>query len=180
MKACSKCPAFHQDLQKSHSRWLPVCKQAEEIKAICGRFITGFELVLEEGTSYLFSGKSCTGKTHLACAVGNNLLMKGTSVIYTSQLAYVSRVKDSWKSGSTTSEDEMVAKYTEPELLILDEIGKGQLGAKEKGFIHLLLDTRYEQCKPTIGLTNLTEDALCRVLEPETVRRMKAGGGGRC
>jgi len=162
---------------KSFKDWQAKCSQQEEIKAICGRFITGFRVAQQEGTSYLFSGQSATGKTHLACAIANNLLMKRNSVIYISQLEYVAMVKDSWKDGSKVSENEMVEKYLKPDLLILDEVGKGQFTQKEKGFVHMLIDKRYLACKPTIGISNLSEDSLCKVLDRETVRRLKAGGG---
>lgn len=163
--------------KKSFKDWQPACATANEVKGICGRFVTGFNKALEEGTSYLFSGPSATGKTSMACAIGNNLLMRGHSVIYVSQLEYVSAVKDSWKDGSKVSENDLIERYAKPDLLILDEIGKGNFSPKEKGFVHMLLDKRYMACKPTIGISNLSEDALSKVLDKETVRRLKAGGG---
>lgn len=162
---------------KSFKDWKVTCREAEEIKAKIGRFIVGFDEALKEGTSFLFTGHSGTGKTHAGCAIGNNLLMRGHSVIYISSLAYVSRVKQAWKHNSEESEDEIVQSFVAPELLIFDEIGKGTMDNKEKGMMHRVLDQRYEQCKPTIGISNLSEQALCKVLEPETVRRLKAGGG---
>lgn len=136
------------------------------------QFVKEFDTALEDGTSFLFTGTSGTGKTHLACAVANNLLRLNKTATYASSLNLISKIKQSWITGSTVSEDEIVESYVTPDFFVLDELGKGTLTEKERGMIFRVIDRRYEDCKPTIGISNLQPQALAKLIDTETVRRL--------
>lgn len=156
----------------------PTCDKAAKVKERVGKFIVNFKDSMENGTSFLFSGGTGTGKTHLACATANNVIRSGRSAIYVSSLNYLSKVKAAWNEAAGTSEDEVIESYVKFDLLILDELGKGELNQKERGMVFRLIDRRSEECKPTIGITKFSPDKLISLIDDDAVRRLKAGSGG--
>lgn len=162
---------------KSFKCYEPHSDETAKAKHILGEYVMNFGRAMENGTSFLFTGGTNTGKTHLACAVGNNIMLKGRTAIYVSVLNYLSKVKKAWSANDGSSEDSEIEKYVSFDLLILDELGKGQLDAKEKGMIFRLIDRRYEENRPTIGISKLSEANLVKLIDDDSVRRLKAGGG---
>lgn len=161
---------------KSFKDFAVSCKEMDEVKKRMARFIINFEEERKNGTSFLFSGQSGTGKTHLATAVANNLIQKGFSAVYVSSLNYLSKVKISWNQSSNTSEDEIIEHYVSFDVLIFDEL-KGTYDSKEKAMIFRLISRRHEEGKTTIGITTLSEKRLVGVIDEDAVRRLKTVGG---
>lgn len=158
--------------------FIPTCDKAKKVAERIAHFIMNFNESMENGTSFLFSGGTGTGKTHLACATANNVIRSGRSAIYVSSLNYLSKVKAAWNEAAGTSEDEVIESYVKFDLLVLDELGKGELNQKERGMIFRLIDRRSEECKPTIGITKFSPEKLVSLIDDDAVRRLKAGGGG--
>lgn len=157
--------------------WQVRCKLAEEIRNEMAGFINNFDEAKKNGTSFLFVGETGVGKTHMATAIANNLMMKGHSVMYISSLNFISRMKRAWTASAVESEDEIVEAFMPFDLLVIDELGKGTLDAKEKGMIFRLIDRRHEENKPMIGISRYPERKLGELIEPDTIRRLKSGGG---
>ena len=155
----------------------PVCDEAEELLELMQRYVKNYHLVLMHGTSFLFSGGTGTGKTTIGTAVLNGVMMIGYTGVYVSSLNLLSKVKRSWVNGATVSQDEIIESYVAYDLLVLDEIGKGQMSAKEKGIIFSLLDRRHEEVKPTIGITTYSEQKIKSLIDEDAVRRLTTGGG---
>ena len=154
------------------------CEKAEAVKRLLSRFTTDFKIAALNGTSFLFSGKTGTGKTHLACAIAMNIIKQGHTAKYTSMADVISKVKATWSGTSQLTEDEMIDKFIEFELLIIDEIGLGSLSPKERNIIFMIIDRRYSNNKPTIGISKFHEAKVCQMIGEETVSRLKSGGGG--
>jgi DNA replication protein DnaC len=140
------------------------------------QYIKGFSS--NNGASMLITGATGTGKTHLGCAVANNLMMLGHRAVYTDTLNFLSKIKRAWNKNSDLSEDELIESFVNFDLLVIDELGKGKLTETETGMIFRLINQRYEAKKSTIGLTNLTEGHLGKLLGTDTVRRLKEGSQG--
>lgn len=162
----------------SFKEFQPTCDKAAKVRDRIGNFILNFKDSKENGTSFLFSGNTGAGKTHLACAAANNLIRMGYSAIYVSSLNYITRVKAAWNPAAGLSESDILEEHAKPDLLILDEIGKGEMNAKERGMIFQIIDRRYEECKPTIGISIFSPEKLSQLINEDAVRRLKAGGGG--
>jgi DNA replication protein DnaC len=167
-------PRFASNSMKG---WQVRCKLAEEIRNEMAKFINNFDEAKKNGTSFLFVGETGVGKTHMATAVANNLMMKGHSVIYISSLNFISRMKRAWTASAVESEDEIIEGFMPFDLLVIDELGKGTLDAKERGMIFRLIDRRHEENKPMIGISRYPERKLGELIEPDTIRRLKSGGG---
>jgi DNA replication protein DnaC len=164
---------------KTFANYNPTCSGANEHKQLLNRLADNYGKALSYGTSFLLSGKTGTGKTHLACAVANHIMQSGYTAVYVSSLNFISAVKRSWTAGAEVSEDELIESYVQYDLLILDELGKGTLSAKEKGMLFRLIDRRSEEERPTIGITKHAEKMLEKMIDDDAVSRLKAGGG-RC
>lgn len=162
---------------KTMKDFIPTCKEMEDVRKLAERYIVGFDKAMEFGTSFLFTGESGVGKTHLATAIANNIMRKGFTAVYISALNFLSKVKSAWNPNSGTSEDQIIENYVSFDLLILDELGKGTMDAKEKAMIFRLIDRRYEESKPTIGISKLPEKRVAELIDEDAVRRLKSGGG---
>lgn len=161
---------------KSLKSWETRCKAAVELKALMGRYVMEFETVQKRGTSFLFSGGTRTGKTHLATAVANNVMRRGFTAVYISSLNYISKMKRSWTAGSTISEDEVVESFMKYDLLVFDELGK-QNNPNEKAMIFRLLDRRAEEKLPVLGVTKYSDTQLAKLIDDDAVSRLVRGGG---
>ncbi|NHX33749.1 ATP-binding protein, partial [Escherichia coli] len=67
--------------------------------------------------------------------------------------------------------------YTNPDLLIIDEVGV-QFGSEaEKLILFEIINTRYERMKPTILISNQTREELGAFIGERVIDRMSDGGG---
>jgi DNA replication protein DnaC len=153
-------------------------EEMKHVKATFERYVNAFgQTILQRGISFLFSGNTGTGKTLLASAIANGVMSQGYPAIYISSLNYLSKIKTAWTAGAEHSEDYLIESYVKYPLLILDEIGKGTLDNKEKSMIFRLIDRRYEEKKPTIGISKFNRDTVIKMIDDDTVRRLESGGG---
>ncbi len=141
-------------------------------------FAERFPKAVEQGASFVFCGQPGTGKTHLACAIGNHVMKTfGNAVRFLTVFEVVQRVKSTYGNSEKTEADVM-RSFAEPDLLILDEVGV-QFGTEfEKVIITDIINRRYSDMRPTIILSNLTAEELAVFLGARVIDRMHEGGGG--
>lgn len=142
------------------------------------RFAENFPKAMELGASFVYCGKPGTGKTHLACAVGNHVMANfGHTVLFITVFDVIQRVKATF-GGGEKSERQVMLSFAEPDLLILDEVGV-QFGTEfEKVIITDIINRRYSDMRPTIILSNLDQGELSNYLGERVIDRMQEGGGG--
>lgn len=139
-------------------------------------YADNFDSVIQTGRSAMFLGKPGTGKTHLACGIGLQIMAQGRTVLFTTVMRAVRRVKDSW-SRSDETETQAIAAMTFPDLLILDEVGV-QFGSEfERNIMFDVINERYERRKPTLFLSNLNRNEIERFLGERVIDRMREDGG---
>jgi len=150
--------------------------QAAALKSAM-EFVSDWEEVEKSGRCLIFSGKVGTGKTHLACAIANNLVeLSVLSKLYT--VAGLMRyVKESFSSDSQESESMIIDELSNLDLLLLDEAGMDYGTDFNKATLFEILNRRYENMKPTILMTNLDINALREYLGDRLLDRMREGGG---
>lgn len=119
-------------------------------------FAYHFPRIRQNGVCALLLGKCGTGKTHLATSIANYIMPRGYSALYMTVYDAVSKFKETFNSDLT--EENVLAMFATPDLLILDEAGVGFGSEAEKLFIYRLINRRYEQVKPSIMIANLTID----------------------
>lgn len=146
--------------------------------AFATEYADNFQQALKTGRSALFIGKAGTGKTHLACGIALQIMRSNrhTALFLTVQRA-VRRIKETWHHSAKETEASAIAALVYPDLLILDEIGV-QFGSEtEKNLLFDVLNERYERCKPTILMSNLTIDEIKPYLGERVFDRLREGGG---
>lgn len=140
-------------------------------------FADGFDEVVQTGRSAVFLGLPGTGKTHLACGIGLQLIRNNRSVLFTSVLRAIRRIKETWSKAADETETEAVHALVRPHLLILDEVGV-QFGSEtEKMILFDVLNERYEHRRPTILISNLTLPEVKAYLGERVFDRLREDGG---
>lgn len=162
---------------------------SEKQKAVldfCKAYATGFEEVMKQGSSIILSGTVGTGKTHLSIGIANAIMASGRTALFSTAAGIVRRVRATW---GKNDEDEMDAMriFINPDLLIVDEVGVQSGSDNEHQIIFEILNRRYENCCPTILLTNLplqdqNENGVIRkglksFIGERLLDRMREGGG---
>lgn len=141
------------------------------------RYANEFDEALASGRSLMFLGKPGTGKTHLAAGIALKLMRERRRVLFTTVLRAVRRVKDTWVKGCDKSESDVIREMVIPDLLILDEVGV-QFGSDfERNILFDLLNERYEACKPTLLLSNLSLEEVGSFLGERIMDRLRENGG---
>lgn len=152
-------------------------EKQRRVLRICKAYADRFDERYAAGGGMVMCGSPGTGKTHLACAIGNQLLELGRSVLFVSVLGAVRSVKETWRPDSGVSERSAIERFFEPDLLVLDEVGV-QFGSEaERIVLYDIINGRYERVQPTILISNLPESDLGGYLTDRLVDRMAEGGG---
>lgn len=107
---------------------------------------------------YLYGGYG-TGKTFLASLVASAFLSRGKSVIFGDVPELMTRIKKSFDGGKNPLDD-----YCECDLLILDDIGAGQVTEWNVGQLYQIINARYNAGKPIVATSNLDLEELAKRL----------------
>lgn len=129
------------------------------------------------GRSALFLGRPGTGKNHLAAAICIEALMRGHSVLHSTVLKALRRIKDTWARGAQESESAAIHAHVFPDLLVLDEVGVQFGSAAEQLLLTDIINERYEQRKPTLLLSNLPLAEIKTYLGERVYDRLREDGG---
>ena len=145
---------------------------------VAKNYAANFGEALKTGRCLIFVGRPGTGKTHLAVGIGLRIMgAENRTVLFTTVMRAIRRVKDSWANNSTETESQAIAALTFPDLLILDEVGV-QFGSDfERNIMFDIMNERYEKRRPTIILSNLSKDELIGFLGERVFDRMREDGG---
>ena len=140
-------------------------------------YIKNYHDIQKTGSSMFYCGSFGTGKTHLAIAVLKKLIeTKIQAGKYTTTLRMIRDIRSSYRGGDY-SEQQLIDKYINYPLLVLDEVGV-QFGTEgEKILLFEVINGRYEDYKPTILLSNLTIKEMEKYLGEKVIDRLKSKTG---
>ncbi|XCH78306.1 MAG: ATP-binding protein [Candidatus Dehalobacter alkaniphilus] len=124
----------------------------------------------EPGRNGLFiAGPKGTGKTHLAAAIANQLIQKGTPVICMTMIDLLERIKRTFaKEGA--DEGAVLSLYKTVPLLVIDDMGKEPPTEWAVSTIYNIINGRYEAYLPTVVTTNYDDKALITRMTPQATR----------
>lgn len=164
--------------KKDFNTYKPTCSNAVHTKKILQNYAQNFRDASEHGTSFLLSGKPGSGKTHLACSVATHIMRVGRTAIYSSLVDCFSRVKAGWSMSSDKTEDQIIEEFSRFDLLIIDEIGVATMKAADPEIAFRIINRRYEEGRPTIGISKHPRKRVMNLIGEECISRLESGGGG--
>lgn len=125
--------------------------------------------------SFVFSGRPGTGKNHLAAAIGNDLILRGKSVLIVTVADLMSSMKGTFSGGSDVTEERLLHDLSSVDLLVIDEIGMQSESRYEKVIINQIVDRRSSSKRPTGMLSNLDPAGMNTLLGERVMDRMRLG-----
>lgn len=147
-----------------------------KVLAACQDYAETFPERLEDGRCMLLLGTPGTGKTHLACAVGIEVIQRHRmSAVYSTVSEAVRSFKDNWTSHERKEAD-ILESYAKPSLLILDEIGMGWGSETELLYLFEIINARYQAKRPTIVVGNIPRDQVRQCLGDRVADRLNEAG----
>jgi DNA replication protein DnaC len=91
---------------------------------------------------------------------------------YTSAAELFIAIRDCYRKDAPRSESQVIKDYTAPKLLVVDELDKIKSSDNEQRLLHLILDKRYREIRPTLLLGNLDGDGLRRAIGDPAFERL--------
>lgn len=146
-------------------------------KTICETYVRTWADQRVKGGSLVFTGVCGTGKTHLACGIGNAVMGEhlGT-VMFGTVPQIVGLVRETYRDGAKRSERQVINDMMEPDLLIVDEIGAHRGTEHELQVLFEIINTRYQALKPMILISNLNKEQLESFLGERIMDRFRECG----
>lgn len=145
-------------------------KAMAETKAFAEEIVT----TPASGRSLIFTGDMGNGKTHLAIAACRHLIERGRTAGFVSMQRLARSVKETFNGEG--SEAEVIARYTAPDLLVVDELGVQFRSEFEHNLLFDVLNERYEQKKSCILISNLDLGEICAILGDRVIDRLHEDG----
>ncbi len=140
-------------------------------------YAENFPAMRRFGRSLIFAGSYGTGKTHLASAIVERVLAQGFSALIVCVYDLLSRLKSTWSRAATETEQQALAAFTGPDLLVVDEVGV-QFGSEaEKTLLFQVFNKRYLDLKPTIVVSNEDAAGIKSFLGQRVFDRLRENGG---
>lgn len=97
---------------------------------------------VERKSNVLLIGPTGVGKSHIAQAIGERACRTGHSALYTSAHRMLASLR---AARADQSHDKRIARYTSPDLLIVDDLGLRPLEGDEPIDLYEIIRQRYEQ-----------------------------------
>ncbi len=123
--------------------------------------------------SMLFLGGTGLGKTHLSTAVARRVIERGYDVYYNSAVGMISDFEcRRFGNGLAQSDGDDTARYTECDLLIIDDLGTEVVNQFTLSCLYYVLNTRLNLQRPTLISTNLTSAELRKTYSDRITSRL--------
>ncbi len=177
-KALSNSGIPKRFARHSLDTYRPQCDASRRVHAVCRDYANQFPSHLSAGTSLILCGNTGTGKTHLACGIANQVIHQyGSSAVFVKVMDAIRQVKQTWSRDAVMSETQALNLFTDPDLLILDEVGMQFGSDAEKLVTFEIINKRYESMRPTILLSNFNPKAMQEYAGERIMDRMSEGDG---
>lgn len=184
---CIECEREHLISKKVGGALIPLRYQNKTIESfelkteeqkksfkIVKEFNDNLDESLSVGRCLILSGSPGTGKTHLACGIARNVALSGRSAMFTTVQKLIRRVRNSW---GTKEEQSTLDAFIDLDLLIIDEVGVQAGSDNEQHILFDVINSRYENERSTIIITNCDINGIRRYLGDRIVDRFRENGG---
>lgn len=100
-------------------------------------------------------GPTGCGKTHLACAIANELINRGRAVLYIGVADLLDHLRYTFNPNSEVTHDEFFERVKKSPLLVLDDLNVSGATPWARGKLEQLLDYRFNVRLPTVITTSV-------------------------
>lgn len=107
----------------------------------------------------IITGKSGTGKTHLATAILNKLTEKYMLVLMGRLILLLDVIKDTFKDFSSKEKD-IIELYSKVDMLIIDDLGTERISSRALEKLYTIIENRNENKLPIIVTTRFDKESL--------------------
>jgi DNA replication protein DnaC len=142
-------------------------------------YLAGFKEMLNAGACITLLGDYGTGKTHLACALLNALIVDtrwipdtSVTLLYKQIPEVLQSIKDTYKVDSRVSETQVLRSLCNATLLVLDEVGEQRESDFERKYLSQIIDARYRELLPTIVISNKKAGEMANCIGERAVDRL--------
>jgi DNA replication protein DnaC len=130
------------------------------------------------GTLIAFVGPRGTGKTQFAVEVIKRCCFNRHEAFYCKVLEIFFDVRATYRSNNAgAGEMQALAKYMDPNLLVIDEAHERGESAFEDRILTYVVDKRYDAEKDTFLISNLTKEEFLTAIGPSIASRLQETGG---
>jgi len=143
----------------------------EEVLRTCRSYAVTFS---QKSGNLLFIGGTGLGKTYLSACIARTVADRGNSVVYETAGHLFGKLEQAKFSPSEESRRE-AAKFTDCDLLIVDDLGTEMPGQFVTAALYSLLNDRMLEGKPMVISTNLNVDEMARRYSPQIASRLHGG-----
>ena len=152
-------PKYGRSIRAVMARTFDMCQQyAQNFSPLAGNL--------------LFSGDTGLGKTFLSACIAQTVAGKGYCVVYESAPHLFAKLEKA-KFHPDEESLQQAAKFTDCDLLIIDDLGTEMSGAFTTAALYTLVNDRILGRKPTIISTNLSGEQLESRYSPQIASRLR-------
>ena len=128
---------------------------------------------LKTGGSAVIYGSNGVGKTHLAYATCEYQARQGKVAGYILAFDFFNKIRKSFSDGTT---EDVMNRYSNYQLLVIDEIDKTQGTQTEFMYLYSLINERYNYMRSTILITNAKPDEFAAIIGESALDRVASEG----
>lgn len=159
------------------SAYRATCAGQQYALGVVRGYAQGFEAVRQSGQCLVLAGSPGTGKTHLACALLREVIAGGHTGLFVGMGEALMRIRSTYSPGAAESEAQVLRALIEPDLLVMDEVGRA-IGTPEKrgALLHEIVEGRYREMRPTVLIGNQAPDEMAGYIGEHLWSRLMEGG----
>lgn len=137
-------------------------------------YISGFDKKKSEGANlYIWSHICGSGKTMVSCAIANELIDKGYSILFMTPSKLLTSIQSTYHSNTGKTEEEIMKGLQRCDLLILDDLGTENQSQWGDSKIYEVVNDRYLNHAPILFTSNLNIADISNRYNKRAVDRIK-------
>lgn len=146
-------------------------------KTTIQNYINNLDENLEKGRNIILIGGVGTGKTHLSIGLLKAVIENGGIGMFITASDLFMNIRDTWTRSSEITTLDRVQQFVDLDLLVIDEIGVQRGTDNEREILFSIINSRYNNLKPTVLLSNLSLKEVRAYIGERTFDRLKEDGG---